>query len=119
MKAARDRSSLARKFVPSIDSLIVLAHQFYNSLANFLSINRSPLVSQHRFSVCEIFSPEEHQLEHDEILCRQNFQRPPKKNRSSYSPPQFFVEGHCRDKHVYSNSSHATPELSLFFCLPE
>ena len=68
MEAARDRSSLVGKIVPGADTLVFFTDQFYQPVADFPSVERGSLVSQHRFGVSEVFSPGKHQFEYQEIF---------------------------------------------------
>jgi hypothetical protein len=68
MDATRDRSLLAGKIVPGANTLVFFTHQFHQPAADFPSVERGSLVSQHGLGVGEVFSPEKHQLEHEEIF---------------------------------------------------
>ncbi len=73
MESARDRLSLACKLVPSANTIVFFADQFHQPSADSLFVECGSLVSQHRLSIGQIFAPKKHQLEHQEIFCRQNF----------------------------------------------
>jgi len=119
MDATGDRSSLAGKIVPGADTLVFFTHKFHQPVADFPSVERGSLVSQDRFSIGEVFSPKKHQLKHEEIFGRQDFDRPAEKDCVAHSPFQLFVERDGWDKHVNSNPLQPATELSLFLCLPQ
>ena len=119
MEGARNRLSLNRKLIPGANTIVFFADQFHQPSADFPFIECGSLVSQHRFSVGQILAPEKHQLEHQEIFCRQNFDWQTQVNGVTHSPLQLLVKGNRGDEHVDSNAPYPAAELTLFSRLPQ